>query len=55
MSVPADGPQGHKPGWTDGSAGSGIQHLVVDTEIAWALAFAWRAREALGLDQRPRT
>ncbi len=28
----------------------GIQHLVVDTEIAWALAVAWRAREAIGLD-----
>ena len=33
------------------SRGGGIQHLVVDTEIAWALMFAWRAREALGVDQ----
>ena len=31
-------------------SGGGIQHLVVDTEIAWALAVAWRAREAIGLD-----
>ena len=39
------------PGWRDGLRGGGIQHLVVDTEIAWALSFAWRAREAIGLDQ----
>ena len=50
-SVPADGPQGHIPGWTDSLGGHPMQHLVVDTEIAWALAIAWRAREALGLDQ----
>jgi hypothetical protein len=43
--------QGHAPGWQDGIAGSsGIQHLVVDTEIAWSLMFCWQAREALGLD-----
>ena len=42
--------QGHMPGWRDGLTGGGIQHLVVDTEIAWALMFAWQAREALGLD-----
>ena len=35
---PADGPQGHVPGWTDSLGGQRIQHLVVDTEIAWALA-----------------
>ena len=51
-SVPADGPQGHVPGWTDSLGGHPMQHLVVDTEIAWALAIAWRAREALALDQR---
>ena len=46
------GSQGHKPGWQDGISGnSGIQHLVVDTEIAWPLMFAWQAREALGMDQ----
>ena len=51
-SVPADGPQGHIPGWTDSLGGDPMQHLVVDTEIAWALAVAWRARDALGLDER---
>ena len=46
---PRTGSQGHKPGWQDGISGdSGIQHLVVDTEIAWPLMFAWQAREALG-------
>ena len=49
--MPADGPQGHVPGWTDSLGGHPMQHLVVDTEVAWALAIAWRAREALGLDQ----
>ena len=46
---PADGSQGHMPG-LDGLArrAARIQHLVVDTEIAWALTVAWRAREALG-------
>ena len=34
---PATGSQGHVPGWADGLRGGGIQHLVVDTEIAWAL------------------
>ena len=38
------------PGWRTGSRGGGIQHLVVDTEIAWALSVAWRARDVLGLD-----
>jgi hypothetical protein len=44
------GSQGHKPGWRDSLTGGGVQHLVVDTEIAWPLMFAWQAREALGLD-----
>ena len=48
---PATARQGHKPGWQDGLTGGGIQHLVVDTEIAWPLMFAWQAREALGLDE----
>ena len=39
------------PGWQDGLTGGGVQHLVVDTEIAWPLMFAWQARDALGLDQ----
>jgi hypothetical protein len=47
---PAGGSQGHMPGWQDGLKGGGIQHLVVDTEIAWALSVAWRARDVLGLD-----
>src|SRR3954454_20418413 len=35
VSEPGGGSQGHKPGWQDGIAGiSGVQHLVVDTEIA---------------------
>jgi hypothetical protein len=51
VSKPADGDQGHVPGWSDGRHGERFQHLVVDTEIAWALAIAWRARDALGLDR----
>jgi hypothetical protein len=50
VTQPGGGSQGHKPGWQDGiSSDSGIQHLVVDTEIAWPLMVAWQAREALGL------
>jgi hypothetical protein len=47
---PAGGSQGHAPGWRDSLEGGGFQHLVVDTEIAWALAVAWQARTALGLE-----
>ncbi|MDA0137727.1 hypothetical protein OJ962_09475 [Solirubrobacter sp. CPCC 204708] len=47
---PASGKQGHVPGWRGELAGGGIQHLVVDTEIAWALSYAWRARDVLGVD-----
>ena len=50
VTRPAGGSQGHAPGWRDGLRGGGIQHLVVDTEIAWALSIAWRARDVLGLD-----
>ncbi len=53
--APNGGSQAHVPGWRDGLRGGGIQHLVVDTEIAWALSVAWRARDALGLDRPPRT
>jgi hypothetical protein len=42
--------QGHAPGWRDSLTGGGIQHLVVDTEIAWGLMVAWQARDVLGLD-----
>jgi hypothetical protein len=51
VRAPATGSQGHMPGWRDSLSGGGIQHLVVDTEIAWGLAMAWRARDALGLDR----
>jgi hypothetical protein len=48
----ASSKQGHAPGWQDGISGSsGIQHLVVDTEVAWALMVCWQARDALGLDR----
>jgi hypothetical protein len=50
LSHPRAGSQGHVPGWADGLTGGGIQHLVVDTEIAWALMIAWQARDALGVD-----
>jgi hypothetical protein len=42
--------QVHAPGWL-GSMGTthAIQHLVVDAEVAEALAAAWRARNAIGL------
>src|SRR3954447_1836102 len=46
----SSGSQAHVPGWRDGLTGGGIQPLVVDTEIAWALSVAWQAREALGVD-----
>jgi hypothetical protein len=45
-SNPPKGDQRHLPGWVDG----GIQHLVVDAEIAESLAIAWRARDALALE-----
>ncbi len=45
-----NGTQAHVPGWRDGLNGGGIQHLVVDTEIAWALSVAWQARDVLGVD-----
>jgi hypothetical protein len=43
--------QVHAPGWL-GSMGTthAIQHLVVDAEVAEALAAAWRARTAIGLE-----
>jgi hypothetical protein len=48
--TPGTGSQGHAPAWRDSLTGGGIQHLVVDTEVAWALSVAWRAREVLGVD-----
>jgi hypothetical protein len=42
--------QAHAPGWLGAmSATHAIQHLVVDAEVAEALAAAWRARDAIGL------
>jgi hypothetical protein len=47
---PAAMGQVHAPGWLGSpSAHHSIQHLVVDSEVAEALAAAWRARNALGL------
>ncbi|HEY6890385.1 MAG TPA: hypothetical protein VI300_21455 [Solirubrobacter sp.] len=51
VTTPGGGSQGHAPGWRDSLTGGGVQHLVVDTEIAWPLMFAWQARDALGLDR----
>ena len=53
VKKPSSGSQGHKPGWQDGiDGGGGIQHLVVDTEIAWALMR--RVARARGARPRPR-
>jgi hypothetical protein len=51
VEQPGGGSQGHAPGWRDSVVGGGIQHLVVDTEVAWPLMYAWQARDALGLDK----
>ena len=51
VTDPLPGSQPHAPGWVASmhEVKSG-QHLVVDGEVTDALAMAWRAREALGLD-----
>jgi hypothetical protein len=42
--------QAHAPGWLGAmNVQHAIQHLVVDAEVAEALAAAWRARDAIGL------
>jgi hypothetical protein len=42
--------QRHAPGWGGSMTSTiGMQHLVVDAEVAEALAAAWRARDALAL------
>jgi hypothetical protein len=42
--------QVHAPGWLGSlSARHSIQHLVVDAEVAEAMAAAWRARDVVGL------
>jgi hypothetical protein len=51
VTNPPHGSHPHVPGWvasmTDGAT---AQHLVVDGEVTDALALAWQARDALGLD-----
>ena len=48
---PAPGSQPHAPGWVASmSEERTAQHLVVDGEVTDALAMAWQARDALGLD-----
>ena len=51
VTDPQPGSQPHAPGWVASmhEVKSG-QHLVVDGEVTDALAMAWRARDALGLD-----
>jgi hypothetical protein len=51
VTDPQPGSQPHAPGWVASmhELKSG-QHLVVDGEVTDALAMAWRARDALGLD-----
>ena len=42
--------QQHAPGWSGSMTNpAGMQHLLVDAEVAEALAAAWRARDVLGL------
>ncbi len=51
VTDPAPGSQPHEPGWVASmSEEKTAQHLVVDGEITDALAMAWLARDALGLD-----
>jgi hypothetical protein len=51
VKAPPPGSQPHVPGWVASMTDpSSAQHLVVDGEITDALAVAWRARDALGLD-----
>jgi hypothetical protein len=55
VTDPQPGSQPHEPGWVASmhAIRSG-QHLVVDGEITDALAMAWRARDAIGLDAQTR-
>jgi hypothetical protein len=55
VTDPAPGSQPHAPGWVASMhVVKSSQHLVVDGEVADALAMAWRARDALGLDEPTR-
>jgi len=55
VTDPQPGSQPHAPGWVGSmhEVRSG-QHLVVDGEVADALAMAWRARDVLRLDDQTR-
>ena len=47
--------QRHAPGWVGSLHDLGAtQHMVIDAEIMDGLAYAWRARRALGLSPRAR-
>jgi hypothetical protein len=51
VTNPPHGSHPHVPGWVASmSDPQTAQHLVVDGEITDALAMAWQARDALGLD-----
>ena len=49
--IPPPGSQPHVPGWVASMSDENTaQHLVVDGEVTDALAYAWAARDALGID-----
>jgi hypothetical protein len=51
VTDPAPGSQPHQPGWVSSTQQiKSAQHLVVDGEVTDALAMAWLARDAIGLD-----
>jgi hypothetical protein len=51
VTDPAPGSQPHSPGWVASTQQiKSAQHLVVDGEVTDALAMAWLARDAIGLD-----
>jgi len=55
VTDPAPGSQPHAPGWVAAmQLLKSSQHLVVDGEVTDALAMAWVARDALGLDNATR-
>jgi hypothetical protein len=55
VTDPAPGSQPHSPGWVASMQEiRSAQHLVVDGEVTDALAMAWAARDAIGLDDPTR-
>jgi hypothetical protein len=55
VTDPAPGSQPHSPGWVASmQLLKSSQHLVVDGEVTDALAMAWLARDAIGLDTQTR-